>query len=427
MRVREGSLGALKQFLFIVGVIMTSTTGSAADRATKIADKDLVAIACSLVPKLRSRSSETDALAKLPDATIEDFEKARLFDMVVPKMYGGLQSALGTYMDVLVQIGRGDGSAAWTLALLSASTWMATTLYPKPVVDEIYAAGENIRVAGVIAPREAKTRPVDGGVVIENGLWAFNSGVQHAQWDVLGIPIFDKAGRLVDNGNALIPISDVTLLHDWDTIGLRGSGSTSVSVKDIFVPNERIALRSRALREDYASTHLRDQPLYRLPLIPFLATNLVVPMLGMAKAALELTLEKAPNRGIAFTFYQRQDEAAVTHLQVGEASSKIDAAELIVARAFDELEASSLSGERLSVEQRARIRRDAGFANQLIWEAVDLLAGASGGSFAHVRNPMNRLWRDVRVAGLHGGICISTTMELFGRILCGKEPNTLLL
>jgi hypothetical protein len=36
----------------------------------------------------------------------------------------------------------------------------------------------------------------------------------------------------------------------------------------------------------------------------------------MAKAALELTLEKAPNRGIAFTFYQRQDEAAVTLLQV---------------------------------------------------------------------------------------------------------------
>ena len=38
-----------------------------------------------------------------------------------------------------------------------------------------------------------------------------------------------------------------------------------------------------------------------------------------------------------------------------------------------------------------------------------------------------RLWRDVRVAGLHGGIYTSTTMELFGRILCGKEPNTHLL
>jgi 3-hydroxy-9,10-secoandrosta-1,3,5(10)-triene-9,17-dione monooxygenase len=55
---------------------------------------------------------------------------------------------------------------------------------------------------------------------------------------------------------------------------------------------------------------------------------------------------------------------------------------------------------------------------------VDLLAGASGGSFAKSGNPMNQLWRDMRVAGLHGGICPSTGMELFGRILFGKEPNT---
>jgi hypothetical protein len=56
----------------------------------------------------------------------------------------------------------------------------------------------------------------------------------------------------------------ITLLHDWHTIGLRGSGSTSVAVKDVFVPNERIALLSETLQEDYASTHLRDEPLYRL-------------------------------------------------------------------------------------------------------------------------------------------------------------------
>ena len=66
-------------------------------------------------------------------------------------------------------------------------------------------------------------------------------------------------------------------------------------------------------------------------------------------------------------------------------------------------------------------------ASQLIWEAMDLLAGASGGSFAYTKNPMNRLWRDACVAGMHGGLNASTNMELFGRILCEKEPNTSLL
>jgi 3-hydroxy-9,10-secoandrosta-1,3,5(10)-triene-9,17-dione monooxygenase len=405
---------------------MTVTVDTATSRVLPTTDVNLVRAATSLIPTLRSRSSETDALARLPDSTIADLEKTQLFDMLVPKMYGGLQCSLRTFMDVVVELGRGDGSAAWTVALLSASTWMAATLYPKHVVEEIFSGG-NFRTAGVLAPRKVKTRRVDGGVLIEEGSWSFNSGVHHAHWDILGIPIFDDAGQFVDSGSALIQVSQVTLLNDWDTIGLRGSGSTSVAVKDVFVPNERIALLSKTLQEDYASTHLRDQQLYRLALVPFLVTKLVFPALGMAKADLELFLKKVPHRSIPFTSYEKQDEAAITHLQVAEASAKIDAAELILRCSADAIEASAASGTRMTAGQRVRIRRDAGAASRLIWEAVDLLAGASGGSFAYAGDSMNRLWRDVRIAGLHGGICTSTTMELCGRILCGKEPNTALL
>ena len=254
-------------------------------------------------------------------------------------------------MDVVVELGRGDGSAAWALTIVSAGIWMAATLYPKHVVDEVFSGG-NFRTASVLAPHKVKTKRVDGGVLIEEGSWSFNSGVYRAQWDILSIPIFDESGQFIDSGSALIPISQVTLLHDWDTIGLRGSGSTSVAVKDVFVPDERIALLSKTLQEDYASTHLRDEPLYRLALIPFLATKLVFPALGIAKAALELFLEKAPHRGIAYTWYEKQDEAAITHLQAGEASAQIDAAELMLRRSVDVLEASAASGTRMAATHR---------------------------------------------------------------------------
>jgi hypothetical protein len=95
-------------------------------------------------------------------------------------MYGGLQCSLRTFMDVVVELGRGDGSAAWTLALLSGSTWMAATLYPKHVVDEIFSGG-NFRTAGVLTPRKVKTKRVDGGVLIAVSTmrtgtsWAFPS------------------------------------------------------------------------------------------------------------------------------------------------------------------------------------------------------------------------------------------------------------
>jgi 3-hydroxy-9,10-secoandrosta-1,3,5(10)-triene-9,17-dione monooxygenase len=405
---------------------MAITADALVIRALRSTDQELVSRATSLVPVLLSRSAETDTIAKVPDATIADLEKARLFGLLVPKMYGGLQCSLRTYMDVVVEIARGDGSVGWALSLTLANTWMAATLYPKRVVDEVFSSG-NFRTAGVLGPRIAKTRRVDGGVVIEEGLWSFNSGIHHSHWDILGIPILNDAGQIIDMGSALIPRSQIELLNDWDTIGLRGSGSTSVAVKDVFVPNERIAPLSKTLQEDYASSHLQDEPLYRLPLIPFLASKLVFPALGIAKAALQLFLEKAQSRSIPYLRYEKQSDAAITHLQIGEASAKIDAAELMLWSSLDQLEENAVNGTRLTLEQRARIWRNAGVASRLTWEAVDLLASASGGSFAYTKNPMNRLWRDARVAGMHGGIYPNTPMEVFGRILSGKGSNADLL
>ena len=234
---------------------------------------DPVAAAASLIPFLRSQIAETDAIARLPDATVAALEDRHLFDMLVPKIYRGRQTSLPTYMDAIVELGKGDGSVAWNVALLAIGTWMASTFYPKEVVDEVYASGGKFRTAAVLNPRSAKVRRADGGIVIEDGLWAFNSGVEHAEWDVLGIPVHDEVGNVVDHGAALIPASQVVLLHDWDTIGLRGSGSTSVRVAEVFVPHERIALLGRARREDYASAHLADEPLYRFPFVPFFAIN----------------------------------------------------------------------------------------------------------------------------------------------------------
>src|SRR5258708_35951055 len=114
-------------------------------------------------------------------------------------------------MDVVVELGRGDGSAAWLVAFLSASTWMAATLYPKHVVDEIFSGG-NFRTAGVLVPRKGKTKSVGGGGLIEGGSWNFNSGVFPAPWDILSIPIFYESWQFVDSGFALIPTSEGTLL-----------------------------------------------------------------------------------------------------------------------------------------------------------------------------------------------------------------------
>lgn len=384
-----------------------------------------VSRATALVPALRERIKEVDKLGKLPEVTVQEMDQSELFQLMTPRTYGGLQTNLRAYMETVSEIGRGDASAAWAAALINICGWLIGALYSKKVQDEIFGANGKVRAAGVLSPRKAKVRRVDGGILIEEGIWGFNSGVYHAQYDLLGIPVVDENGKEIDHGLAIVPTSEITILNDWNVIGLRGSGSSTVTVKDVFVPDERIASISSAIQGGYREG---NEGLYRGAFIPMLAVILVFPALGIARAAMETFLEKLPNRGIQYTWYAKQNEAAVTHLQVGEASAKLDAARTIIERVVDEIDLNAFEeAGYMEYEKRARIRRDVGYASQLIWEGVDLLATASGGSLAAESNMFNRIWRDARIANLHGVVCTSTNMELYGRIACGQEANTVLV
>ena len=87
-------------------------------------------------------------------------------------------------------------------------------------------------------------------------------------------------------------------------------------------------------RVSYGSHYLDDQPLYRLPFVPFSSILLAFPQLGAGRGALDVFLEKMHSRGIQYTSYTKQAEAPVTHLQVAEASAKLDAAEAVIDRAM---------------------------------------------------------------------------------------------
>ncbi len=382
-------------------------------------ESDVVARAGALRSTLRERSTETDRLARLPESTVADLEEARLFEITTPRLYGGLQLDVRTYMEAMVELGRGDASVSWAATLVNINNWFVATLFPPRVSEEVFA-NPGTRVAAVLQPRSCKVRRVRGGFHIEEGLWPFNSGVYHAQWDMLGFPARDEAGAYL--AFALLPLSDIQILDDWDTIGIRGSGSSSVAVRDVFVPDIRVARADSAQPGKYNSTQLEHEWLYRAAFIPLGQIIIAFPALGAGLAALDAFMAQLPRRAIAYSPYSKQGEAPVTHLQLGEASAKIDTARMIIEHAADEIQHHAKAGSVIDQMSQARIRRDTGFASRLIWEGIDILAGASGGSFASVANPLNRIWRDARVAGLHATLVPSTVFELYGRMMCGLAP-----
>lgn len=394
---------------------------------TRSVEAGLVAAASALVPALRQRAAQVDQLARLPQESIDDLNAAGLLELTTPHRYGGKQVSVRTFLDVVAELGRGDASTAWVAALINVTTWAAAALFDESVSDEVFCGPERARVVGVLSPRKASVKKVDGGYLIEEGVWGFNSGIYHANWDLLGIPIVDESGKVVDQGVALVRASDVHTLDDWNVMALRGSGSSSVSVSNLFVPEARVASITQAVEGHYRSTHLAAEPLYRVACIPMLAIILTFPALGIASNALETFLELLPRRGIQYTWYTKQAEAAVTHLQVGEASAKLDAARAIIEKQADALDASAASGQYMAYLDRAKVRRDVGFAETLVWDAVDTLATASGGSLASLGNPFARIWHDARVASLHGIVTPTTNFETYGRIACGQPAGTPLI
>ena len=147
----------------------------------------------------------------------------------------------------------------------------------------------------------------------------------------------------------------------------------------------------------------------------------------MAQAAREIFFERLPNRKISYTNYEHQADAPLTHLQVAQATMKIDQAGFHVRRGAERVDAKGLSGEPWTVEERAAARMDMGATCLLAKEAVDILTAASGASSVYSDMPMQRIERDVQTLNLHAIMQPNTNFELYGRVLCGLEPNTVFL
>lgn len=381
---------------------------------------DVVAWARDFVPELRAAQAESDRLGRPPEHVVDKLKRAGVYALTVPRAYGGLQADITTWMRTVTELGRGDGGVAWAVTLVTACNWMAAGLYPKHVADKVFAKPGTC-VAGVFSNRAVKAHRVDGGIVVDKGMWFFNSGVYQADWDLLGVPMFNEAGDPIGPGIALVPMSDVKILNDWDPIGIRGSGSSNVSMENVFIPDDHI-VGLFACNEGRQPRTFPDEALYRSAFAPLMVGILTFPVLGLGLHMLEEFLQTLPKRDIKLTPYTKAGEAAVTHLQLGEASAKIDAACTIVEKLCREIDAWAATGEYMEQVQRAALCRDSAFADQLVWEAVDLLADASGGSFSRIGNTANRIWQDVKVGAAHPFINLASNYELYGRMMAGVEP-----
>jgi alkylation response protein AidB-like acyl-CoA dehydrogenase len=316
-------------------------------------------------------------------------------------------------------VGEADGGTSWAVTLLNVCAWL-TALYPQRAQDDVWADDPGARVCGVLAPT-AETRRVEGGLRV-TGRWFYASGSWHASWAVLGIPVVDEAGEVIDQGTALIPLSDLEYEETWFVAGMKSTGSNCLVAKDVFVPDHRIMSVPAAIVGHYG-TELTDETFYQSALVPILALVLAGPQLGMGREALRIVTEKAAKKPISYTFYTAQTDSVAFQLQLAEAALMIDTAHLHAYRAADDIDQAAAAGVYPDFLSRARVRADTGWAIEHVTKAIDTLLSAHGAASFAESSALQRLWRDSTVAARHAVILPIVGYEVYGKALLGREDH----
>lgn len=381
---------------------------------------ELVDRARELGPLLRKNAAASEANRRIEEETIQAMKKAGLMRVCTPKRYGGWEMNTRAMLDVSSAIAEGDGAAAWVANLNNVCCWL-TSLFSRKAQDEVFGADPDTCVSGVLNPT-ATVKKEPGGYRILSGTWHYNSGGWHAQWAVLGLPLVNDAGEMIDQGLAMIPMADLEREDTWFVAGMKATGSIALHAKNVFIPDHRILSVPQAIEGKYP-TEMHDETFYRSAFVALLSIILVGPILGLGRAALEFVRQKAPSRTIAYTFFEKQTASVAFQLQLADAALMIDTAHFHAYRAADDVDQAAARGVYPDMLTRARVRADTGYTVEKITQAIDKLLFAHGSAGFAEASPLQRMWRDAAVASRHAVALPPVGYELYGKALLGVKND----
>jgi alkylation response protein AidB-like acyl-CoA dehydrogenase len=370
----------------------------------------------AILPQIAANADRTEQERRVPDENMELIRQTGFFRVFQPKRYGGLEGRIQQFGPCLVDISEACSATGWVAGLLAQHVY-AIALYSRKTQDEIWGNGGEDLIGSSVAP-VGKAELVDGGILL-SGKFGFSSGCDHAQWYMLGFrhPGFEPP---FDKHYALVPRSDLTIIDDWHTVGLSGTGSKTLIVDKAFVPEHRcesiVALNNGNSR-GFGSN---DNPIYHGAFGPHFGVGFSAVAIGTVRRMATLYAEKQKSRTKVYTG-QSAIARSPAVMRLGKAVHTNEAAMAFLEKQWRSIDERHLSGQLPNLDEMSLWRTSGGFQIQLSIQAADELFGGSGGSAWFTSNEMQRLWRNVHMCGAHAGTDYDTCSEIYGRRLLGLE------
>jgi 3-hydroxy-9,10-secoandrosta-1,3,5(10)-triene-9,17-dione monooxygenase len=374
------------------------------------------------VPVLRERAQACEHARVLLRENEQLLHETGLFRFHQPKRFGGMELPFQAIVDIVAETARGCPSTAWNIGNLGCHHWVLA-YYPEKTQREVWDANPDALIASSIALAAGRGRKVDGGFVV-SGRWPFSSGVDNSDWNMLAVTVYDDAKTAVDWRLCLVPKTDYQILDTWYAMGMVGTGSKDIEVKDLFVPEPRaLALPLCRGGSEHPGAKTNPGPLYRVPLVAAAGHPLSAAALGAAEGAYETFVETMAKRIGTYTGAKVSDFQAV-QIKLARARCLIDSARHLMRESAAAFQSAAERNEVPDLNTKLRFRAQNAFAVAQSREAVEVLWSCYGANAIYTRDPLQRYLRDTQTACQHFSFNFDIAGSAFGiAALGGKYVN----
>ncbi|MBV8869102.1 MAG: hypothetical protein JOY65_06765 [Acetobacteraceae bacterium] len=388
-----------------------------AEQAT--AETEVLASARRLIPLLRGAGPRIDTARALPADVLDAMHSARLFRLLVPRAVGGEELLPAAYIQCVEAVAMGDASAAWCMNQNSGCSMVAGYLAPE-VARRVFGGARDVLAWGQARGR-ARADKVPGGWRV-TGTWLFASGSRHASWLGAHCPIFDEngtQGRAPDGTpierTMLFPREEARIDDVWQVLGLRGTGSDTYSVEDLFVPD------AYSVERDSVAERREDGLLHRFTTTNIYASGFGAVGLGTARGMLDDFVGLASAKTPALTQTALRDSAAVQWL-IGVSDARLRAARTLLIATLERAQAGAAARGHLTLRDRVDIRQAATFAIYESREVVNGLWHQAGATAIFDAGPFERRFRDMNTISQQAQGRASH-LETVGQFMLGTRPS----
>jgi 3-hydroxy-9,10-secoandrosta-1,3,5(10)-triene-9,17-dione monooxygenase len=385
---------------------------------------ELVRRAESMRAILRERQTSCEQAGRLLPETHEEFVRAGFYRTLQPRIFGGYEFDLPTFIRVIIAVSRGCTESGWVLALIAGHPVLLGT-FPEAGQREAYGADGEFRGPGV-AMAGGTAIPVDGGYRIR-GTWDYSSGCDVGT-HFLGMSLIMSPESPAPLGTAwvLFDRDQFRIVDNWNVIGMQGTGSRRVVVEEQFVANHRLTPWTDSqgkMVEEHPGLAIHAGPLYHGKKVPVLISEVTSVAVGAARGALDIYEETLRRKRRSFPPFEPLIELPEFQQHFGTAQSLVDTAEAALlqmgADYMDHARRAHEQGVPFSDETERRLVLIEQQCVRMAWEAVELMFRTAGSASAAKSSLLGRYFRDLAVIRTHITLQLSHTSGNFARIHFG--------